>query len=219
MVKDVKIFYYAFRGRAELPRLVLTLAGTPFEDVRLEKEEDQKAELANSPTKKLPYLSLDLEDGNGAIKLPQSAAIAKYFAKKNGLMGKDDFEAFLADIIVGECDDLFTKIVGMYMEKDAAEKATKEKDLKEKYLPGLMTYLEKCLAQCAMAGGTEGFMLPGGKLSIADLAAYDIIKSAQMQVADCLKDCPKLQKLMTNVAENAAIKAYIDKHPKLYEQM
>ena len=43
-----KLYYFNFRGRAEVIRLVFAAAGQPYEDVRLTKEEWQKEKPSKS---------------------------------------------------------------------------------------------------------------------------------------------------------------------------
>ena len=80
-----KLYYFNVRGFAEVSRLIFAAAGEQFEDIRYEREHwpEHKAEM---PLGQMPVLEVD------GVKLPQSAAIARFLAKRFNLAGKDDFE-------------------------------------------------------------------------------------------------------------------------------
>lgn len=81
----MKIFYFDTAGRAETARIMLTLAGIAFEDVRFSGEEWAAKYKALSPTGQCPMLESD----EGDI-IAQSSAINVYVATKTGFMPTDE---------------------------------------------------------------------------------------------------------------------------------
>ena len=81
-----KLVYFDAPGRAELIRWIFAYGGQEFEDHRI-KREDWPSLKATTPFGKLPYLEVD------GKALPESVAIARFAARKTGLVGSDDFEA------------------------------------------------------------------------------------------------------------------------------
>jgi glutathione S-transferase len=91
--------YFNGRGRAEISRLIFAAAGVEFNDNRILDWPSKKTE---TPLGQVPYLSID------DFQLPQSLAIARYLARENKLVGKDNLQAAKADAIVDTCVDLMT---------------------------------------------------------------------------------------------------------------
>ena len=87
---DYKLYYFNFRGRAEIVRLIFAAAGQKYEDVRFEAEGWLNEYKAKSPLGQAPYL--EIHDGGKVLKIGQSITIARYLARKFNLAGKDDEE-------------------------------------------------------------------------------------------------------------------------------
>lgn len=75
MVVEYKLFYFNFRGRGEVIRLIFAAAGQKFEDQRFEFEEWPKFK-AISPLGTCPWL--EIKDDNKVIELGQSITIGKF---------------------------------------------------------------------------------------------------------------------------------------------
>ncbi|CAF4438029.1 unnamed protein product [Adineta steineri] len=108
-----KLSYFNLRGFAEVSRLIFAAAGEKFEDVRYEREQwpEHKAEM---PLGQMPVLEVD------GVKLPQSAAIARYLAKQFHLAGKDNFEQAQVDAVVDTIYDLLKAFMPSRREQDEA---------------------------------------------------------------------------------------------------
>ena len=85
MAPKLKLVYFDARGAAEPARWAFAYGGQDYEDVRVAPDA-WPAMKATTPFGQLPYLEVD------GKPLAQSAAIARFAARKNGLTGKDDFE-------------------------------------------------------------------------------------------------------------------------------
>ncbi|KAK6994499.1 glutathione S-transferase 6 [Biomphalaria glabrata] len=73
--KSLKLIYFNGRGRAELSRLILAVAGQKYEDVRIVGE-NWPAEKSKTPFGQLPVLEVDGQT------FGQSLAIATYLARE-----------------------------------------------------------------------------------------------------------------------------------------
>jgi glutathione S-transferase len=203
---NYKLTYFNGRGRAEIIRLVLTAAGVPFEDNRIEF--DQFANI--KPT--LPFLQLPIFEIDGKVTLCQSHTIARYLARKYGLAGKDDLEQAQADMIVDCFDDASKPIIVFFrLEPDPVKKEELKKKYIEEQLPVFLSKLEKLLI--ANKGG-DGYFVGDG-LTWADLNLVRAQGTLELMAGapDALKAYPKLNALFERVIKLPKIAAYIDKRP------
>ncbi|PVD21607.1 hypothetical protein C0Q70_17406 [Pomacea canaliculata] len=196
---NVKLFYFDSAGRAELIRLVLTAAKVEFDDVRFQGDDWPAKYKPVAPFGQAPFVEY-----NGK-KYGQSIAIAKFFARENGLYGANNLEAFRIDEVVGLVQDFFTVLVKIFLEQDPAKKeeikATMEKDDAPKFL----RFFQKLLQE----NGTGYFV--GDKLSLADLIVYDMVTQLQKTFNfDASTDFPEIKALVDKVASDENIKTYID---------
>ncbi|GMS95289.1 hypothetical protein PENTCL1PPCAC_17464 [Pristionchus entomophagus] len=73
-----KLIYWDLRALVEVSRQLFALSETPFEDIRITKDQWENEYKKDSPFGKIPMLVVD------GKKLPQSHAIARYLARKFG---------------------------------------------------------------------------------------------------------------------------------------
>ncbi|XP_050495570.1 hematopoietic prostaglandin D synthase-like isoform X2 [Bombus huntii] len=109
-----KLIYFNARGRAEHIRYIFAYTGIEYTDERIPEElwpeyKDCKREesiftfivqLSAMPYKKLPVLEID------GKPVAQSNAVARYLARKYDLMGKDEWDAMICDVLVDTLEDL-----------------------------------------------------------------------------------------------------------------
>merc|ERR1719223_1474527 len=120
----LRLTYFDISGRAEVSRLLLTLGGVEFEDVRVSREEWGKLKAEGvSPYGQLPFLEVD-----GKI-LGQSAAIGRYCAKRAGLTPEDDFEAGQVDAIIDTQEDVLRSIMPTFALATTEEKIAARQEL------------------------------------------------------------------------------------------
>ncbi|KAI8521855.1 hypothetical protein Bbelb_016090 [Branchiostoma belcheri] len=114
-----KLTYFNGRGTAEIVRLVFAAAGIEYEDVRIEKPEEQWPELKpKTPMGQVPILEVD------GTMLCQSNSIARYVAKVAGLAGKTPLDQARVDMIMDGMDDVGKKGNATHWEKDEEKKVT-----------------------------------------------------------------------------------------------
>jgi prostaglandin-H2 D-isomerase / glutathione transferase len=80
----MKLYYFDSPGRAEVARLMFSVGGVAFEDIRFNREQWVSQYKSKSPTGQSPFLELD--DGK---TLCQSFAIHYYAASKSGFLPSD----------------------------------------------------------------------------------------------------------------------------------
>jgi hypothetical protein len=115
-VKSYRLSYFNSRGLAEVTRYLFVLKDVPFEDKRYSFYEaarsdgrawvspDFEADKAAGrfPFGRLPLLEVEMEDGH-VVGIAQSRSIERYVARKLGLMGSNDEEMAIVDMI---CDQV-----------------------------------------------------------------------------------------------------------------
>ncbi|CAH1248724.1 HPGDS [Branchiostoma lanceolatum] len=195
-----KLTYFNARGRAEPIRLLFAAAGIKYEDVRIEGA-DWPALKPKTPMGYLPILEVD-----GAT-LCESTAIARFVAKRAGLVGKDDLQQAKADMIVDGMKDILKKLILMVLEKDEIKKEELKTDISEKTLPEFLSKYENL-------ANPSGFFV-GDSLSWADVDFYNLIERVRaMFPGDHLKGKPNLVKVMANVKANPGIAKWVKERPE-----
>uniref|UniRef100_A0A194APU9 Putative sigma class glutathione-s-transferase 2 n=1 Tax=Pinctada fucata TaxID=50426 RepID=A0A194APU9_PINFU len=178
-----KLHYFGVRGRGEIIRLVLTVAGQDFEDRRITQEEWPKVK-SEIPSGQVPLLEVDGKHMN------ESLAIARYLAREYDLGGKTNHEQYLVDRVVGAVDDYFTKAVQiLFLEKDEKKKAELQKALDDEHTPRFLKLFTKYLEE----SGGDGDFFVGNSGTLADLAVHDCFTTFLKQNDKLLDKYPKLQ--------------------------
>jgi len=196
-----KLVYFDGRGRAELVRWEFAYAGVDYEDKRI-PHADWPNIKPTVPCGQLPYLEVD------GKPLPQSLAIARFVARKNGLTGKDDWEAAQADAIVDYLGDALKPMAAMFGEKDEAKKnALKETFVKEQIKP----YLQGLERKLQENEGKEYFV--GSKPTWADFAVVVALDNVVGMENSILDTYPGLKAHSARVHELKGIKEWIAKRP------
>ncbi|XP_071142706.1 glutathione S-transferase-like [Mytilus edulis] len=204
MPAKFKLSYFDIRGRAELPRLVFAAAGKEFEDERLSGDK-WTAFKPKTPYGQMPVLTVD-----NKTMINQTGAIARYLAREFGLYGSNNMENTKCDVIIETVSDVFTAMVKSHFEQDEAKKEELGKKLGTEVLPQFFTYLCKVLKE------NGGKCLVGSKLTVADLAAFDMLDKLVCNPKmgeGVYKDFPEVKKFYESVKTNANVQKYLEKRP------
>ena len=181
----LKLTYFGLPARAFPVRFALRAAGLAFEDVRISFA-DLKGLKPSLPLGQLPVLEVD------GVAMTQSIAMAKWAAKKAGLNGADDLEAFKIDELIAIIDEVWNKI-------PANEEAARLKWATEVVVP----YFSLVERRITTSGGP--FLL-GSKLSVADLFLFALVDRLAVNFFDHMpKDFIKEYKVI--YANFEAVKA------------
>jgi len=194
---DYKLTYFNLSGRAELTRLIFAKSGTAFEDDRIEFAE-WPARKASMPMGQVPVLNYKGQE------LIQSLTIARFAARKCGLVGKTEIDEFLADQFVTTLwSDIANKLVEIFFEKDAEAKAAKIEARLEPTTQGLNN----------LATMVKGPFVLGEALSYADLALLDFEAWLPRTIPD-IKLPEKLKAVVLKVEADPQVAAYLARRPK-----
>jgi len=199
-----KLYYFNGRGRAETIRLLFAVAGQEYEDIRFERD-DWPNHKSSAPFGQVPFMEID------GVKLGQSNACARYFARKFNLAGKTELEQAQVDMFIDCFEDTIKPFFQTFRETDEAKKAEIKKKFVEEQLPASLAMLEALLKQ--NHGGDH--YLVGSDLTWADLAfAVFVDWTARAQAVNPLEKFPKLHALLDKVLNQPKVKAWIEKRPK-----
>jgi len=206
MSTNYKLTYFNARGRAEIIRLVLTAAGVPFEDKRIEFSE-MPALKPSLPFNQIPILEF------GDVKMCQSLTIARYLARKYKLAGETDLDQARADMIVDCIEDALKPVpVFARFEKDPVKKEELKKTYIEQQLP---VFLDKLEALLVTNNGGKGYFV-GDKLTWADLYLVRAYGSLELMVGleSPLSKNQKLGDVYKRAISHPNIAPYMAKLPK-----
>jgi prostaglandin-H2 D-isomerase / glutathione transferase len=201
----LKLTYFDFHGgRGEPARLALSIGGIPFEDDRV-KPAEWESRKAQTPFGALPVLEV-----NGQV-VAQSNAIDRYVGKLADLYPSDPWQAALCDEVMGAVEDIGSKI-GATLFMPEEQKRTQRKELVEGPIPFYLARLERRLEE------RGGGYFAGGRLSVADLKAFVLIRQLKSGVLDHVpadlpdRVAPKLVEHYERVKNDPRVKAYYAKH-------
>jgi len=201
---NYKLVYFNGKGRAELIRLVLTYAGEKFEDSRVDHSQWGTLK-PNTPWGSVPYLEVD------GKQLAQSNTIARFLARKHGLAGSNEWEQALIESALDSTEDIFTHVSRVFR-ADASKKDEEAKKLREEELPKILANFDKY----ASKNGHNGYLV-GNKLTLADLALYNIIDQLithKHLSQEDLEKYPKTKEIFNKVQSDSKLEHYIKNRPQ-----
>jgi glutathione S-transferase len=202
MEKAKLIYFDAPMSRGEECRLALHVAGVPFEDVRI-KREDWPALKPTTPFGSIPVLEMP-----GHAPLAQSNAILVLVGRQHGLHPKDDFEAARHEAMMGHVEDLRAAVTPSIRMVDEAQKKAARESLVAGYLPTWAGNAEKHLG--------DGPFFAGAKLSVVDLKLFMAVRwfaggKVDHIPATIFAAFPKLTRVHDAVRDDARVKAWYAK--------
>jgi len=201
MSPKYKLTYFDSTGRGELSRWIFAYAGQEYEDVRINKA-DWPTLKANYPNGKLPILEFD------GILLTQSIAIARFLARRFGLVGKDDIESAQADSVVDYVLDIINKeLFPIVLEQDKEKQTALKEELKVSIHP----YLKALERDLKANNNGDGFFV-GDQPTWADfIVAYVVVQVSGDQSR--LDDYPLLKAHTQRVYNLKGIKEWLAERP------
>ncbi|MFT3712324.1 MAG: glutathione S-transferase family protein [Archangium sp.] len=157
MTKPTLTYFDVPVSRGEECRLAFAVAGIPFTDERLTREQfDARRE--TTPYGALPVLTLE-----GKPPLAQSNAILRYIGSQHGLLPTDPWESAHHEAVLASVEEMRGRLGPTNRIKDPAEKQKAREELVRDYFPGWAAALEKQIT---------GPFFGGATLSVADLKVY-----------------------------------------------
>jgi len=219
----MKLTYFDIRGLAEVTRLLFAGAkvdyvderfsltfGTPGDFSTIKRPEFDEAKAKgdlDAALGKVPVLEVD------GVKVGQSKAIERFVAKKVGMMGSSDIEAFQIDSLCCHVID----IKDAYKAAKEAGKDDKDAAMKkwfEETLPEHLAKVEKSLPSA------PGPWLVGKTMSYADVTFYYFLKDPKgffddiEGAAKALASTPRLLAACEATATDSGIAAWVAKRPE-----
>nr|XP_022903512.1 glutathione S-transferase-like [Onthophagus taurus]XP_022903513.1 glutathione S-transferase-like [Onthophagus taurus] len=197
-----KLTYFNGKWMAELTRLLFSYGDVEFEDIRVIHNSSEWESLKP----KTPFGQLPLLEENGKV-VCQSTAIARYAAKKVGLMGANDWENLEIDAIVDTISDLRFKMSRFVYEKDETIKESMKKTSIEETLPYYLEKLDK------IAKENNGYMV-AKKLTWADFALKVILENIEVFAGKApYEKFDNLIAVKNNVESIPNVKKWIETRP------
>ena len=103
MSTTYEVYYFSSQGRAETIRLLLALAGQPFTERHVVREQWAE-EKPHTPLGQVPVLVE--RDERGERHIPQSQAILRHLARKFDLYGQTEDDRVQADVVADTVLDI-----------------------------------------------------------------------------------------------------------------
>lgn len=200
---NYKLIYFNLRARGEVTRLLLEVAGVPYEDSRVDftRWPDLKKD---TPFGQLPILEID------GVRICQSNTIARYLANKYGLAGKTELEKARADMIVDCSEDVTKEISKLIVEKDEAKRNELKQKLENELLPNYFAKFEALLKENKNGDGYfVGDSMTWADITIANGSSWINL----LELGNPADKHPKLKALVERVESHPKIAAWIKKRP------
>ena len=179
--------YWDIRGLAQPIRLLLVHTGTDFEDKMLSCGPgpgfDKSCWFDNKYSFGLDFPNLPYYI-DGDVKITQSNAILRHIARKHDMLGQNDTERAMVDMMADESMDFRNGWVRLCYNPDFD-------NLKEAYIKGMTSKLERFSKFLASKS-----WFAGDSLTFVDFVMYELIDQHKLLVPDCLKPYTNLEAFM-----------------------
>ena len=191
-----KLTYFdAAASRGEECRLALHVAGLPFEDERLNRDQ-WIARKASTPFGALPVLTVE------GRQLAQSNAILRFIGAQHGFHPAEPFEAALHESVMCAVEDLRMRMGPIIRIKDEVEKKLARQEAASGYLQEWGGAVERQIG--------AGPFLAGTKPSVADLKLFVAVGAYLKGTidhipTDVFRAFPKLLRLVEAVKQHPRI--------------
>jgi len=204
-MSEYKFYYFNVRAKGEIVRLIFAAAGVQYEDIRYNPPMAENGYAlpwnneakAATPLGQLPVLEV------GGQKFCQQTAIARFVARKHGLMGDNEIEALKVDMVLETMwPDVANKCFAIFWERDEVKKAA----LKDGLSKSLPITLEK------ISKWVQGDFVLGAKLSLADIAILDTWSVVHAFLPD-LELPAALSNVIKNVKADEGVKKWLETRP------
>ncbi|MCO4771624.1 MAG: glutathione S-transferase family protein [Deltaproteobacteria bacterium] len=197
---STSLTYFNFDASRGLEcRLALTIAGVPFEDVRLKREQWPETKLT-MPYGALPVLEID------GKKLAQSTAILRYLGSQHGMHPADAWTASQHDSLMQSVEDLRHKMPGG---RGMPDEEKKEK--REAFSAGWLTRWAATIDD-----QLQGPYLEGETLHVADLKLYTVLRAFMTDNYDHIPATffdpwPSIRTFYEAVDAHEGVRAWLDR--------
>lgn len=198
---NYKLIYFNTKGKAEIIRLIFTVAEVKFEDKRLDQEEWPKLK-PSTPSGTLPVLEVDGKQLSG------SRPIARLLAERFGLAGSNDFENAEIASIVDVMDDFAKPFMELFFERDEDKKPAIIKNIETQVIPKYFGIIESKIVK----NNCNGFIY-GSKLTYGDLSVYCLLGYIVVMFSNILDSYPGIAKLKAAVEGLPKVAQWLKDYP------
>ena len=192
--------YWDIRGLAQPIRLLLAYTGTDYEDKLLSCGPapgfDKSCWFDNKFSFGLDFPNLPYYI-DGDVKITQSNAILRYIARKHDMLGKNDKEKAMVDMMAEESMDMRNAWIGLCYNPNFD-------NLKEGYLNNLGPKMQ----QFSKFLGSKPWFA-GQSLTFVDFVMYELLDIHQLLVPNCIMNYPNLEKFQERFEKLPKIAAYM----------
>ncbi|KAG5453121.1 Glutathione S-transferase class-mu 28 kDa isozyme [Clonorchis sinensis] len=203
-----KLYYFPFRARGEVIRMVLHAAGVPFDDERIPMDDWPKRK-SEIPGGRMPVLQvIDPDKPDTPKNFVESMAIARMLAKRFDLMDDSEEGYYNTERMIGECEDVFKEFRSVFL-SPADKKEELLKEAMETSIPKQLDLISKSLSESA------GKFVAGCKVTLGDLCLLACLDHVDKSDPEFLKDkYPKLLEWREEVLkEKPKLADYIKSRP------
>nr|AYN44522.1 glutathione S-transferase S4 [Brachionus plicatilis] len=199
-----KLYYFEFKFRAEVIRLIFETAGKPYEDIRFsfEKWPEYKP---TAPFGTAPFLQVT--NGSETVWLSESASIARYLARKFKLAGKSDEESAIVDMYADQITDLMDLKAKILIDNDENKKKEDQQKLDNEIIPKYLERFDQRIAQ-----SRSGYLAPSG-LTWVDLYFFNFLDIQGNKAEAIFDKFANIKQLDQKVRSNPKIAAYLKRRP------
>lgn len=184
----VRITYFDLKARALFPMLVAEVGGIEYEWKKVAME-DWASLKGNTPFGQLPILE------HGDIVVAQSSALASYIGRLAGMLGTEDADFAVSQMLVAQYEDMMNAMAKCYYSSNKA--ADMEEYLSVK-LPGDLGKVERLVS-----GGFTN------ERTIGELAIFAFLNIIQDLKPDALEAFPALSAFYKHLAASPKVASYL----------
>lgn len=185
----VTIVYFGVKARAFLPMLVAEVGGVPYVWKKVAME-DWAPLKGNTPFGQLPIME------HGDIVIAQSTAIAAYIGRLAGMLGTEDADFAMSQMLVAQYEDMLNAMAKSYYSSNKA--ADMEEYLSVK-LPADLGKIEKLVS-----GGFTN------ERTIGELAIFAFLNIIMDLKADVLEAFPAINAFYKHLAAQPKVAAFLN---------
>ncbi|XP_067942659.1 glutathione S-transferase 3-like [Watersipora subatra] len=210
MAEQDRLEYFHAKGRAEATRMLYAIAGEDFQDIRHDGRQWQTIRATvEMPLGQIP--TLKTKDG----MLCLSNTMARYVAKKFGLVGEGLWNETLNDLIVEVLQEFVNNYSANYIYWKFLKRAP-EPENSDKIVENIRSDLLKRLdyiKSISEKRGNPKFLL-ADKIQLADVWLYTTLEFAKLGFPDAMEITPWAKEFTSAYEADSKISAYLAKRPQ-----
>lgn len=198
-------YYFNLRARGEFIRWILAASGLPWEDRRVNSIEEWATLKPTIPGNTVPYLITP--EGH---QMRQSMSVARYVAKKGGLVPTDDFAAFKCDSIVDTIMiDMFDAVVKFMPLKPIEEQQKGFQNWNEVAGPKFYGIIDRWVKE-----SRSGYLV-GDRMTWADLTVACLVNSLGLipEIKASQDAFPDVRAYAERIAQSGKLQDYLKTRP------